>query len=156
MSGADDYAALARRLKEAGETGLARALRKALNDAAAPIAREITDPEHLKAYLPDRYALVLAADVKVSTLGTGSTRNPGVRLQASGRQRKRKVGILDTGVINHPVYARGDRGRWHWSNDQRGGMRAGFFTDPCEQSSPQVRDKILAAMRDTAEKIAGP
>ena len=156
MSGADDYAALARRLKEAGETGLARALRKAIKDAAAPIAREIADPEHLKAYLPDRYALTLAADVKVSTLGTGSTRNPGVRLQASGRQRKRKVAILDTGVINHPVYARGERSTWRWRNDQTGGMRAGFFTDVCENSGPQVRDKILAAMHETAEKITGP
>jgi hypothetical protein len=153
MSGADDYAALARRLKEAGEGGLARALRKALNDAAAPITREIRDLEHLKAYLPDRYALILAADVKVSTLGAGSVRNPGVRIQASGRDHKRKVGRLDSGVISHPVYPRGDRRKWKWSNDQTGGMRAGFFTDPCEKSAPQVRDQILKAMHETAAKI---
>jgi hypothetical protein len=148
MSGADDYAALARRLKDAGETGLARALRKALNDAAAPIAREIRDPEHLKSYMPDRYAATLAADMKLSTLGTGSTRSPGVRIQAAGREKKRKVAKVNAGVLTHPLY--GNRGHWF---TQEGGMKRGFFDDPCQKSGPQVRDKILAAMHETAAKI---
>jgi hypothetical protein len=151
MSGADDYAVLARRLREAGEGGLARSLRKALNDAAAPIAREIADPAHLRQYMPDRYAAVLAADVKVSTLGAGSVRNPGVRIQATGRLRKRKVIKVNAGVLIHPLF--GDREHWF---DQRDGMKAGFFTDPCDKSGPQVRDKILAAMHETAMKITGP
>jgi hypothetical protein len=151
MSGADDYAALARRLKEAGETGLARALRKALKDAADPITSEISDPGHLKSYLPDRYAATLAADIRVTTLQRGSIRSPGVRIQAAGRQKKRKVAKLNDGVITHPLF--GDRKEWF---HQLRGMRAGFFDDPCQKSGPQVRDKILAAMRDTAAKITGP
>ena len=151
MSGGDDYAALARRLKEAGETGLARALRKALKDAADPITSEIKDPGHLRPYMPDRYAATLAADIKVTTLQRGSIRSPGVRIQASGRQKKRKVTQLNDGVITHPLF--GDREKWF---HQLRGMRAGFFDDPCQKSGPQVRDKILKAMHDTAAKITGP
>jgi len=151
MSGADDYAALARRLKDAGEGGLARALRKAIRDAADPIAREIKDPAHLESYMPDRYAATLAADVRVSTLGAGSVRNPGVRIQATGRVRKRKVIKVNDGLLTHPVF--GNREVWV---TQRDGMKAGFFTDPCDRSGPQVRDRILAAMHETAMKITGP
>ena len=151
MSGGDDFAALSRRLKEAGETGLARALRKALKDAAAPITTEISDAGHLKPYMPDRYAAVLAADIKVTTTQRGSIRSPGVRIEASGRARKRKVAKLNDGIITHPVF--GDREDW---KIQLRGMKSGFFDDPCEKSGPQVRDQILKAMHETAMKITGP
>lgn len=151
MSGADDFAALSRRLKDAGETGLARALRKAITDAAAPVAREIADPAHLKPYMPDRYAAVLAADLKVSTLQAGSIRSPGVRIAAAGRLRKRKVVRVNSGVLTHPLF--GDREKWF---DQAGGMLPGFFDDPCARAGPRVRDKILKAMHETAMKITGP
>ena len=151
MSGGDDFAALSRRLKEAGERGLARELRKALNDAAAPITREIKDPAHLERYMPDRYAAVLAADIKLSTTQRGSIRNPGVRLEASGKAKKRKVIKVNAGKLIHPLF--GDRERWFTQFD---GMKAGFFDDPCNRSGPQVRDKILTAMHETAAKITGP
>jgi hypothetical protein len=148
--GAEQYAALSRRLKEAGETGLARQLRKALNEAAKPITREITDAAHLRRYMPAQYADTVAADLKVSTLQSGSVRNPGVRISAQGRVKKRKVVQLDAGVLHHPLF--GDRGHWY---PQLRGMREGFFTDPCEQSAPDVRDKIEAAMAETAAQIRG-
>jgi hypothetical protein len=151
MAGGDDFAALSRRLREAGETGLARSLRKALKDAADPITSEIRDPAHVKRYMPDAYAAVLAADVKVTTTQRGSIRNPGVRIEAVGREKKRKVVKVNAGVLTHPLF--GDRDRWFRQED---GMKAGFFTDPCDKSGPQVRDKILAAMHDTAMKITGP
>ncbi|HMH92730.1 MAG TPA: hypothetical protein VK586_16795 [Streptosporangiaceae bacterium] len=151
MSGGDDFAALSRRLKEAGETGLARALRKAIKDAAAPIASEISNLGHLKPYMPDRYAETLAGDIKVTTLQRGSIRSPGIRIEASGRARKRKVAQLNDGVITHPLF--GDREEWF---HQLRGMKAGFFDDPCNRAGPQVRDKILKAMHETAAKVTGP
>lgn len=150
-AGADDFAALSRRLKDAGETGLARSLRKAITDAAAPIAAEIRDPARLEAYMPRRYAGVLAADIKVSTLQRGSIRSPGVRITASGRVRNRKVARVNAGVLTHPLF--GDREKWF---DQGAGMHPGFFDDPCRASGPQVRDKILKAMHATAAQITGP
>lgn len=158
-AGGEEFAALARRLKEAGETGLRKELYKAISDAAKPIAREISSLDHLKPYLPDRYAAVLAADLTAS-VSRITGRNPGVRLVAVARTKaragRRKVTHLDKGLINHPVYPRSDdRNTWVWSNNQTGGMKPGFFSDPCRKSAPQVREKILAAMTETARKIAG-
>ena len=146
-AGAEEFAALARRLKEAGETGLRRELYKAIDEAAQPLAREIGSVSHLKPYVPDRYAAVLASDLAVTTSKlTG--RNPGVRLIAKGRVRKRKVQLLDSGAIQHPLF--GNRTRWF---TQRDGVKAGFFTGPAERSAPRIRAVILAAMHDVAGKI---
>jgi hypothetical protein len=148
--GAEQFAALSRRLKEAGETGLQRELRKALTEAAKPITQEIRDAANLRRYMPNRYADTLAADITVSTVQRGSIRAPGVRIAARGRVKKRKVVQLNEGILVHPVF--GDREDWKF---QLRGMRSGFFDDPCNRSGPQVRDKILAAMHETAMKIEG-
>jgi hypothetical protein len=149
-NGAADFAALSRRLKDAGETGLRRGLYKAINDAAKPITREIKDPVHLRPYMPDKYAATLAADIVVSTVGKGSIRNPGVQIAARGRAKKRKVAKLNAGIITHPLF--GDREHWYF---QLRGMKSGFFDDVCEKSGPQVKKEILAAMHETAMKITG-
>ncbi len=158
VTGAQDFAALSLRLKEAGQTGLRRELYKAISDAAKPLAREISSLEHLRPYLPDRYAAVLAADFRVTTSKlTG--RDPGVRLigvaPTKARAGRRKVTLLDKGLINHPVYAQGERKTWRWSNAQTGGMKPGFFGDVVKNAAPEVREKILAAMTETARKITG-
>lgn len=153
-SGAEDFAALARRLRDAGEKTLRAELYKKINDAAKPIARKIADVEHLKAYLPDRYAAVLGADL-TATVSKLTGRDPGVTIRARARERKRKVKLLDSGVINHPVFARGDRSEWDWYNGQLRGMKAGFFSDPCQDSAPEVRAAILEAMAQTARKVTG-
>jgi hypothetical protein len=125
---------------------------KQINEAAKPLAKEISDPAHLKPYMPDRYAEVLAADLRVSATKSFS-RNPGVSIRARARARKRKVAVLDAGLINHPVFARGERSTWTWENGQTGGMKPGFFTDPCERATPQIRSRVLQAMTETAGKI---
>jgi hypothetical protein len=144
---------LAARLKEAGETGLKRELQKNIRNAAQPLAREIASLGHLKPYMPDRYAAVLSEDLTVRVTNRFSGSSPGVMVRAQARERKRKVARLDAGTINHPVYARGPRRTWSWSNYQTGGMKAGFFTDPCRDATPQIRSKVLQAMTDTARKI---
>lgn len=154
VQGAADFAALSRRLKEAGEKTLRAELYKKINDAAKPIAKKITSTEHLRGYLPDQYAEILAADLRL-TVSKLTGRTPGVSIRARGRAKKRKVQLLDKGLINHPVYARGDRASWNWANGQTGGMRAGFFSDPCQDAGPEVRAKILEAMSDVERKITG-
>lgn len=149
-AGAEDFATLARRLKAAGETGLRRELYKALNDAVKPITQKITDPAHLRAYFPGRYADTVAADLKVSTVQNGSIRTPGIRISATGRVKKRKVVQLNDGALHHPLF--GDRDHWYL---QIRGVRVGFFSDPCEQSGPDVREKIMTAIDETAAKVMG-
>jgi hypothetical protein len=148
---------LAARLKDAGEEGkgFRKALRKQLVEAAKPIAKKITDPAHLNAYLPDHYVTVLAPDLSVSVqqILSGS---PRVSISArTRRERRRKVAHLDLGLINHPVFARGPRSHWTWKNNQTGGMRPGFFTDPCRDAAPDIREHVLKAITETAAEVAG-
>jgi hypothetical protein len=118
---------------------------------------------------------VLAADLAVSTQRLLSGSSPRVSIVAKGRVHKRKVQLIEDGVINHPVFARGWRQRprhvrpealarklvvpvshlsgWTWENGQTGGMKPGFFSDPCEKAAPDIREHVLEAMAETARKI---
>lgn len=149
-AGGDEFAALARRLKDAGETGLRKELYKAIGDAAKPLGAQIR--VGAAAYMPDHYAGVLAADVSV-TVSKLTGRDPGIRLVLKGRRKSRKVTRLNEGYLSHPLF--GDRERWYTQGPFAGGMKPGFFTDPVEQSAPRVRDAITAAMHDVAGKVTG-
>ncbi len=103
--------------------------------------------------MPDRYAAVLAADINVRAQKIFAS-NP--RVSVSCRtlgERRRKVRHLDLGFINHPIFARGPRDEWDWWNGQTGGMVPGFFSDPCEKATPQIREKVLQALTETARQI---
>ena len=148
---------LAARLKDAGNQGLRRELLRQMAAAGEPVARKIASVEHLAPYMPDRYAAVLAADlnVHVEKLLAG---NPRVSIVARGRRHKRKLAILEDGWIIHPIFAQGPRRTWDWIKPpgQAGGMKPGFFTDPCIEAAPDVRDRLLKAMAETARKITAP
>lgn len=145
---------LAARLKAAGKEG--RGLRKELNgalaEAAKPIAEKVATAGHLRPYMPDRYAEVLAADLgaRVVTVLGG---DPRVQVRAQARERKRHIVLLNNGFIAHPKWPRGPRKSWHWQSRQTGGMRPGFFDDACKDAGPEVRDKVMQALAETARKI---
>jgi hypothetical protein len=156
---AAEFLALATALREAGETGLRKELYKALDDAAEPLAKLIGREEHLKDYMPDRYAGVFGKDfrMRVSKRTTGE---PGVELVGSAptalfsRGRGRKVNQRNAGIITHPVFAVSGTPRRSWTwRTQTKGMRAGFFDRPVQQSGPQVRDQIVAAVDRVRDKI---
>lgn len=156
MTGEEQLRVLAQRLREAGPAGqgLRRELMSEITAAARPLVKKIASPEHLKPYLPDRYAEVLAADLTVAAQRIFAS-SPRVSIRAkAAREKRRKVRWLDRGFINHPVFAQGERDTWRWSNAQTGGMRPGFFTDPCKEAAPEIREHVLAAMTETARKIA--
>ena len=158
VTGYGDLLALSARLRQMGTEGrgLKRELQKALNDAAQPLAEKIASADHLRPYMPDRYADILAVDLTVRARQFFSA-EPRVSLSAKAvREKRRKVRWLDQGFINHPVFAEGERATWRWSNGQTGGMRPGFFSDPCEEAVPGFREKVLQAMSETARKITGP
>jgi len=157
VDGREQLNALAARLKEAGDEGkgFRKELMKQLDAAAQPIAREIADVEHLKPYLPDRYAAILAPDLAVGAQKIFAS-SPRVSIRAKARAKRRKVKLLDDGVINHPKWpGHRPRSEWKWQNGQTGGMRPGFFTDPCEKAAPDIREHVLAALTETEKKITG-
>lgn len=157
VTGAMELRALSVRLKAAGTEGkaLRRKLSKNMNEAVIPLAKKIADVEHLKPYMPDRYAAVLAADVGARIKNSSASATPRVEVLAKARQHKRKLVLFDAGLINHPIYAQGERKTWRWSNKQTGGMRAGFFSDVVKNESPRIREKVAAAMTEIAREVTG-
>jgi hypothetical protein len=152
VTGYGDLLALSARLRQMGEQGqgLRRELLKSLQDGAEPVAKVVSSLGYLKAYMPDRYAAVLAPEIAVTIRGRLSA-EPSVRLLAqSHRPRRRKLKRLNEGFLTHPLY--GNREHWY---TQTGGMRPGFFTEPAQKSAPEIRDHVLAAMAETARKITG-
>jgi len=155
--GREQLRELALRLKDAGEEGkgFRRELMTQIDKAAQPLARKIASLEHLKPYMPDRYAAALAEDISVRAQKIFAA-SPRVTVSCRTRgERRRKVRLLDAGFINHPVFGRGPRDEWDWWNGQTGGMKPGFFTDPCRGATPQIREKVLQALTETERKITG-
>jgi len=154
VQGAQAFQILAAHLKEAGEGGLRRELQKAIRDAAQPAADLVKNVSHLREYMPDRYAGVLATDLQVTSHARAGGISPGITVlaraptAATGGRGGRKIRQREAGVITHPLF--GNRKRWY---AQTAGMSAGFFGDPLERAAPQVRDAVLEAMRHTSEQI---
>lgn len=157
VTGAAELRDLAAKLRAAGDDGkgLRKNLYKQMNESVLPLAAEISRLAHLEPYLPNRYAEVLSADLKVRIAKSFFAANPRVEVTAQGRAHRRKLKYLDEGFINHPDWARGPRSSWRWSNGQTGGMRPGFFSDVVKEHAPEIRDRIAQAMAETAREIAG-
>ena len=155
--GGADLSRLAKRLREAGTEGqgLRRNLMSAISDAAKPLAAEIADPGHLAEYMPDRYAAILGGDLSVKVQRSFSG-DPKVTIRAQARAHRRKIKLLDNGTINHPKWpGRRPRRDWNWQNGQTGGMKAGFFSDVAKKHAPEIRDKVMQALTETARSIGG-
>jgi hypothetical protein len=150
---AREFRDLAVSLRLVGLDGLKRELYKAISDAAAPVAAEIKGLQHLRDYMPDRYADVLAGDLQVTTHKNTSISNPGVTLFARAPtvgRGGRKIRQREEGRITHPLF--GNKDRWF---TQTAGMKPGFFSTPAERSAPRVRDKILEAIHRAEEQALG-
>ena len=144
---ATEFEALARALKDAGETGLQKELRKAIRDAATPLAKKVQDEEHLKPYMPNRYAEILSEDLRVTiSQRTGTT--PGVTLRARGRVKGRHVTRLNQGILAHPLF--GDRE--HWPQPYQT-IRPRYFDDPVAAAGPELRRQIAAAVHRIIARI---
>ena len=158
LRGQNELRRLGMRLREQGSggQGLRRGLYKAINEAARPLAEEIGSTASLDKYLPDRYAAVLADDLSV-TIAKRLAPNPSVTIRIKGRTRNRQVRVLEAGLLRHPVFPRDGvpRRKWQWKT-QTGGMRPRFATGPFEEHAPAIRDAVIAAVRDTEQRIAGP
>lgn len=148
-AGADALYLLAGRLKDIGDAGLQRELNTAINDAARPLLTEIQ--AQLPDHLPNPYAAVLDADLRLSLSQRTADRNPGVTLRGATRSGRRRIRRLnDTGVLWHPLF--GNRRHWY---GQTSHVKTGWFTDAPEHAAPRVRDEILHAMNDVASRVTG-
>src|SRR5690348_13857639 len=127
--------AIAVRLRELGDEGLVRDLQAAVGRAVDPLKDRI--PAALRPHLPDRYADVLAGELKVrrsTSLGAaGGTAQVTVLASVS---RNRKLRQLDDGILRHPVF--GNR-KVTWPTQA---VEPGWFTGPVEESAPEIRKAV--------------
>jgi hypothetical protein len=145
---ASELESVARELRRQADGALFRDLTAAMRAGVAPAVSAVR--RGLGPHLPARYAETLAGDLdlKVSVSTTG--KEPGVSLVAKTRSgRKRKLGKLDGGVLEHPLF--GDRTRW-FKQELPAARKPlpGFFTGPARDSEPRV----LRNLEDALERVA--
>lgn len=143
ITGADDFARLSRRLREAGDKGLRKELLKGLQTAAKPAKDDVK--RSFATRLPRRGGLAgVMARSRVS-LRTRTGANPSIRIVATSPHNVR---AMEAGTIRHPVY--GNRGKWASQS-----IQPGVFTDPIEARAPEVRREMVKVMKTVAKVERG-
>lgn len=147
IEGANQFGALAKRLKDAGDKELKKELYSAISRAAKPVAADVK--ANVPNYMPKGYQATLSGSLRISTTKRASARDPGItiRARAKGKSEPRYVGPLDNGELRHPVY--GNRNVWRVTT-----VKPGFFTAEVQKHADNVRNEISTAMQLVAEKAA--
>jgi hypothetical protein len=162
MPGVDELAsglnAVAVRLRELGDEGLARELQTAVERAVDPLKDSI--PAALRPHLPDRYADELGGELKVrrsTSLGAAGDIAQVTVLASVTGARKRKLAQSDAGILWHPLFGRfpyrDPRNRWF--QNEPPSVTPGWFSDPVEESVPVIRDAVEQALDNVVEKAVG-
>lgn len=150
---ADELARLSAALREAGETEWRKQVIQGLKHAAEVILPDIR--ADLRPHLPNRYADVLNADLRLTvSVKTGVT-DPGVFIVGKPRGKNRKLNLINAGVLRHPVFGQHGvpRSRWNWATQGEPSVRPGWFDDPILRAKPEVRKEIEAALERVNEII---
>lgn len=144
ISGAEDLAALSKRLRAAGESGkgLRRELLAAMQRSTKPIKQDVADSWASR--MPHRGGLA-GRRLRLATRTRTGGQRVGVRI-VSASSDGYDLGSIDKGNLRHPVF--GNKKAW---TTQR--ITAGIITDPQEQSAPDVRAEIVRAIDSINRKI---
>jgi hypothetical protein len=150
ISGAEEFAALARKLHQLGRTDLRRQLDAAINKSVKPSTADVQKSLHT--YLPDQYAAVLRPELKIRARKRSTGPTVGVRLVATALKpdgRKRELVALNAGKLFHPLW-----GSW-LPPRQVQKVKPGFFDQPLLADAPKIRKQLLLVFDRIARKLAG-
>jgi hypothetical protein len=150
ITGADEFAALARKLREVGRTDLRRELTVGINRSLQPLSADV--PKSLNTYLPNQYAAVLKPELKIRPRKRSTGRNVGVRLVATALRpdgKQRALASLNQGKLFHPLW-----GSWRPPRQVQK-VKPGFFDEPLLADAPKVRKQLLLVFDRIARKLAG-
>jgi hypothetical protein len=141
---AEDFLAVSKRLKAAGNTGLRRELNKNIRKAAKPVINETR--KAARARLPKRGGLadLVAAEPQRVQVRTGA-KTYGVRIVV-GKRRGGARGA-DRGVVRHPVFGGGT-----WVSQP---VPPGWFTETARQKAPEARKDVLEALQAVKRQVVG-
>ena len=142
---AASLAAVAGRLREIGEGGLARELTAAVRRATDPVPAAVH--ARVQEEMPHRggYAATLDADLAISRHVFTGGDQARVIITAEARAKKRKLRRLDAGFLTHPLF--GDREHWYTQPVTPGWFEAAVLAD-----APRIRDEINRALDDVARR----
>ena len=143
---ADELARMAAALREAGETGWRKQVLEGIKRAADPVPAAIR--AGLRPHLPDRYADVLNADLRLTISVRAGSADPGVIVTGSPIRKQRKLNAIETGNLRHPVFAdrTAPRRTWRWKDQGLPSVKPGWFTGPASDAAPEVRKEIEKAL----------
>lgn len=142
VRGAEDFLALSRRLKAAGETELRKELHKAVGAAAKPLIPKVKAAAQDK--FPQRGGLAnrMARKPLRAQTRTGAL-TAGVRIVGS----KVDPRMDESGRISHPVYGRKP------NVVQNVPGVAGYFSETLEKAGPEIRGDVLNVLEDFTQRI---
>lgn len=150
--GTNQFVALSKALKDAGEKGLQRELNKGLRESARPFAAAVR--RNALEMLPKRGGLNerVADQVVPKVRKSNSKRAQGIRLGATGREGMKAIRNLDRGKLRHPVYADGGKSRdeWTWVDQA---VEPGFWSKAAEEVQPEVAKRAQEALDTVSRKI---
>lgn len=141
IRGAEQFAELSKRFKEAGRKDLRIELYRGINRATKPLKEDVK--KGLEEYMPNRYAVVLRRKLKLTTSKRTSAKAPGVIIRARADNRLDQV---NDGNLRHPLWGM----RKYWFDES---IKPGFFSDVLYEDADKVADAIQDAMDEVAKKI---
>lgn len=148
IRGAEQLAALTRRLKEAADKELQKELRKGIKLALDPLRKEL--PKSARDILPKKGGLAeKVAKSKYSISRKNTSRESGLRLVAKNEYSLFK---MDQGELKHPIPRRNPRKPKKWVKQR---IRLGWASGPFDEKVPQARVEIEQAMNRIIAHIDG-
>jgi hypothetical protein len=137
VQGAEQFAQLAKRLRDAANKDLQQEMSKQITAAMRPLTAAIR--ASAASTLPQSGGL--AGRIAASSMRT-RRRASGISLTASNAYTLK---MLDAGSVRHPVFGRGS-----WVTQS---VTPGWWTKPTTAFAPQARAAVQKALDDVAAKI---
>lgn len=143
IKGADDFLALSKRLKAAGQTELRKELHKTMRDAAKPLIPLVR--EAARRDLPKAGGLNerIARKPYRAQVRTGA-KTAGVRIVGTKVDPR-----INQGRIAHPVF-----GRPHSTVVQQVPEAAGYFDETLRDQGPEIRDEMREMLAAWLDRLA--
>lgn len=141
--GAEEFLALSKRMKEAGETGLRKELHKAMTAAVKPVIPKVK--QAARDNLPKQGGLnkrIARKPLRAQTR-TGA-RSAGVRIVGSKVDPR-----INEGRVYHPVFGRKP------GVVQSVPEAKGYFTDTLNDSASEMRVEVLKVLEDFTRRMGG-
>lgn len=151
VEGADQFFALAKRLKEAGDKDLRRELYRGINRAVKPVAAAVRASALTTLPGQGGYNVTIATDIKIKVRRRTGASTVGIKMLGAATTRSgkaRELVKLDKGKLRKPLF--GMRRYWYPQT-----VTPGFWTNPTMASESQARTELLIVMKNVADRIEG-